>query len=136
VKSQIRSLLVQRKKGDMIAETMTGASLDAVAQAQGLEPVEATGLQFSAYAVPGFGFEPRLVGAICTTAEQGRLSKPVRGTAGVYLFEVTGITSADKTDAEAARVRLESMQEYVMSNSLMNALFEKSNVVDERVKYF
>jgi peptidyl-prolyl cis-trans isomerase D len=136
VKTQIRSLLVQRRKGDMLAETMTGASLDAVAQAQGLEVVEAPGVQFSAFAVPGAGFEPRLVGAICATKETGKLSKPVKGNTGVYAFEVTNIATTDNGDAAAARVRLLSAQQYMMINSLMNALFEKSNVVDQRVKYF
>ncbi len=136
VKTRIRSLLTQRRKSDMLAETLTGTSLDAVAQAQGLEVIEAPQVQYSAFAVPGLGFEPRLIGAICATTEQGHVSKPVKGTNGVYVFEVTGITSADNADTESIRVRLESIQEYMMNNSLMNALFEKSNVVDNRVKYF
>lgn len=136
VKAQIRSLLVQRRKGDMLAESMAGTSVDAIAEAQGLDVVEAGGLQFSAFSISGLGFEPRLVGAICATTEAGRVSKPVKGTNGVYVFEVANIVSGENDGAEGMRVRMESMQEYMMNSALMNALYEKSNVVDNRVKYF
>ncbi len=137
VSSQIRSLLVQRKKGDILAETMTGASIDAVAAANSLEVVETSGLQFSAFMIPEVGFEPRLIGAICSAKQANAgVSKPVRGTNGVYVFEVTDITSADNADAEGMRVRLESMQQYMMNAWLMNALYKKSDIVDLRAKYF
>lgn len=135
-KTQIRSLLVQRKKGDMLAETLTGASLSAVAQSQNLTISEAQGIKLSAFAVGELGFEPRLVGAICATKDTGKLSKPVRGTQGVYAFEVVNVASEENIDAAGMRVRMESMNQYMLNSVLMNALFEKSNVVDERVKYF
>lgn len=134
--TQIRSLLVQRKKGDALAETMTGASLDAIAQSQKLDITATQGLKFSAFAIPELGFEPRLVGAICSSKEINKVSKPVRGTSGVYVFEVTSIVTEDNATAEDTRVRLESMREYMMNSSLMNALYEKSNVVDNRAKFF
>ncbi len=136
VETQIRSLLVQRKKGDMLAETMTGSSLNNVAQGQNLEIVETDGLQFSAFSILEFGFEPRLVGAICSSKERGKLSKPVRGVSGVYAFEVTDIVTTDTVDEAGIRARLESMQEYLMNGGVMNALYEKSNVEDYRAKYF
>lgn len=136
VKSQIRSLLVQRKKGEQLAATLAGSSLDEVARGQSLEVKTTQGLKFSAFMVPEVGFEPRLVGAICSTTEQGKLSKPIKGVLGVYAFEVTGIVTEENIDAAGIRVRLESMNQYMLNNALMNALYKKSNVVDERVKYF
>jgi hypothetical protein len=61
----------------------------------------------------------------------------VKGISGVYVFEVTNIASAEAPiDAAGMRVRLKSMQEYMMNAALMNALYEKSNIKDNRVKYF
>lgn len=133
VSGDIKRLLVQRRKGEMLAEKMTGGSLDEIAAREGLEIIDAPGVKFAAYAVAGAGFEPRLVGAICSTKQAGQVSKPVKGNAGVYVYEVSNIATEESANAESMKVRLESMNEYVLGNSLMNALFKKSNIEDNRV---
>ena len=136
VTSEIRSLLRQRKKADMLAGQMTGSSLDAVAQAQGLEVHDVEGLKFAAFAVPGLGFEPKLVGAICGTGQTGRLSTPVSGSQGVYLFEVTGIETTEETSEVDEKLKLESIGQYMVNQLIMMSLNEKSNIKDNRVLYF
>lgn len=136
VSSEIRSLLLQRKKADLLAEQMTGASLDAVAQGQNLEIYDVEALKFSAFMVPGIGFEPRLVGAICSTGQTGRLSAPVKGAQGVYLFEVTGVEKTEETTEADEKLRLESIGQYLVNQLMMMSLNEKSNIKDLRVLYF
>ena len=136
VTPDIRTLLVQRKKADMLAEQMKGASLDAVAQSQNLQVTEAEGIRFQAFTVDQFGMEPRLVGAICSTAETGRLSAPVKGSSGVYLFEVTNIENTEEITEVDEKLKLESLGQYFLNDLIMRALYEKSNVRDNRVLYF
>lgn len=136
VSSEIRTLLRQRRKGDMLAQQLEGGSLDAVAQAQGLEVHDVEGLSFSAFVVPGLGFEPRLVGAICSAGQTGSLSTPVRGAQGVYLFEVTGIEKAAEETTEAdERLKLESIGQYMLGQMIAISLNEKSNIEDNRILY-
>ncbi len=136
VSGEIRNLLRQRRKADMIAQQMTGGSLDAVAQAQGLEIHDVEALKFSAFVVPGLGFEPRLIGAICGTEQTGTLSAPVSGSQGVYMFEVTGIDKTEETTEVDERLKLESMGQYMVNQLIMMSLNEKSNIKDNRVLYF
>ena len=133
---EIRTLLRQRKKGDMIAQQLAGSSLDAIAQTQGLEIQDVESVSFSAFTLPGIGLEPRLIGAICSAKETGRLSAPVKGSLGVYLFEVTGIANTGETSEVDEKLKLESIGQYFMQELTMRALYEKSNVKDDRVLYF
>jgi peptidyl-prolyl cis-trans isomerase D len=130
---EIRRLLIQRRKADMLAGSMTGAGVDAIAAREGLTVVDVPGLRFAEFAIPELGFEPRLIGAICSTKQAGGVSKPVKGNMGVYVYEVGNIVTEANADAESMKVRMESMNEYMMGSALMNALFKKSNTVDNRV---
>ncbi len=134
VSSEIRALLRQRKKADMLAQQMTGTSLDAVAQAQSLEVHDVEGLKFSAFVIPGLGFEPRLVGAICGAEQTGTLSAPVSGSQGVYLFEVTGIEKTEEISEVDERLRLESIGQYLINQLILISLNEGSNIEDNRVR--
>lgn len=136
VAADIRILLTQRKKGDIIAQQMAGASIDAVAQSQNLEVKNVESLQFASFTAGEFGMEPRLVGAICSAKETGRMSAPVKGSNGVYLFEVTNIVNTEETTEVDEKLKLESIGQYFLNDLLMRALYEKSNVKDNRVLYF
>ncbi|MCL2560735.1 MAG: SurA N-terminal domain-containing protein [Rikenellaceae bacterium] len=139
VTPEIRTLLRQRAKGDMIAQQMTaaGGSIDAIAAARALEIQEVEGLAFSSFGLPGIGgMEPRLVGAITAATQVGRLSAPVQGNMGVYMFEVTNITHEENTTEIDQRLRLESVAQYFLNESIMRALYDRSNVRDFRMRYF
>lgn len=141
VTAEIRELLVQRRKGEILAAQMTGSTLDQVAAAHSLEVQEVEDMRFAMMAIPGLGttgiaFEPRLVGAVCNTGQTGTLSAPVKGNNGVYMFEVTEIRNTEDVNEMDQRVRLESAQQYMMGNLLQGALYEKSNIKDYRTLYF
>lgn len=132
----IKSILIQQKKGDMLAQKMAGSSLDAVASSLGIEVKEVTDLQFGAFYIDGVGVEQKLIGAICGGAPLNTLSKAVKGSSGVFLFDVNNITIADNATSESEKVRLEAMATSYINERVSQALVEASNVKDWRVKFF
>lgn len=136
VTAEIRELLARRKKGELLAERMNGSSIDQIAEALNLQVIEAEGVQMGQFSVPGIGMELRLIGAISTTEQIGKLSDPVKGSQGVYRFEVSSIDGVNEMTADDVRIKIESMNSYYLPNFIINALLEKSNVQDRRALYF
>lgn len=137
VASGIRSTLIREKKMALISAKMTGSTLDEVAAAIGAEVSSVTDLQQNAFSIEGLGgSEQQLIGAICGTTATGKLSKPVQGNTGVFLFDVTAITPAENATPESEKVRLESMAQYYIAGRANDALQEESKITDNRVKYF
>ena len=81
------------------------------------------------------GAETKLIGAV-TGAPENTLSKPVTGINGVYLFDVTSRKTLDNVTPESERVRLEANAESYISERLMQALMDQSDITDNRVKFF
>lgn len=137
VSQSIASVLRRQIKAQMLADSLSGgASLDAVAQKCGAEVKTATDIDFNSFFVnDGVGAEPALIGAV-SAVEPGKLSKPVEGFAGVYLFDVTDRRPADNVTPESERARLESMAQSYLSERISQVLVEEADVKDYRVKYY
>ncbi len=134
-RDEIRMVVAREKKGELLASKMTGNSIDEVASAVGKEVVTAENIRFTAFSVPGIGADSKLIGAITSGVEVGKLSKPVIGDNGVYVFVVTGTTPND-VNKETEKVMLESSAEMYMDQRLMQALNRASEIKDMRVRYF
>ena len=83
--------------------------------------------------------EVALAGAVAGT-EQGKFSsKPVRGNAGVYLFNVNSKTKSEgeNTDVKAMERQLAMQRVQMMGRGfLMQELYQNANVVDNRYTFF
>ncbi|MDO5384160.1 MAG: SurA N-terminal domain-containing protein [Rikenellaceae bacterium] len=135
VSPQIVSILREQKKGEILAQEMTGSSLAEVASKLNLEVKEAANIDFNSFYIESVGVEPKLIGAV-TGAKENTLSKPVAGQKGVFLFDVTSRTKVDNVTPESEKVRLEaSAQAYIMER-VNQALTEQSKITDNRVKFF
>lgn len=136
VSRDIASILRNRKKGDMLAQEMSGgSSLAEMASKLGLEVKEASDIEFNSFYINGLGVEPKLIGAV-TGAQENALSKPVKGSTGVYLFDVTSRSNIETVTPESEKVRLEaSAQGYIMER-IWQSLVSSSNIVDNRAKFF
>ena len=81
--------------------------------------------------------EPVLSGAIAATAKGKFSAAPVKGNAGVYLFQVVDKASRAgvKFDAKAqeAKLRQRAMQ---YAGNFTNELYGKAKVVDNRYLFF
>ncbi|HPT22344.1 MAG TPA: SurA N-terminal domain-containing protein, partial [Bacteroidales bacterium] len=103
VRNDIKFALIKEKKADLIAAEFNknsgaGKSLDNIASAMGLTLQEGNQINFRSYTVQGVGTEPALIGA-ASTAKQGVVSGPVKGSNGVYLLVANNVvTNAQSED--------------------------------------
>lgn len=135
VAAQITAILRAKMKGEMLTKEMTGSSLAEVAGKYNLEEKQASDIEFNTLYIEGVGAEAKLIGAV-TGAPENTLSKPVTGINGVYLFDVTSRKTLDNVTPESERVRLEANAESYISERLMQALMDQSDITDNRVKFF
>ncbi|MEG1955418.1 MAG: peptidylprolyl isomerase [Mucinivorans sp.] len=135
VKAQVRNMLVQQKKGELLASKMAGAtSLEALAAQQGLTVVEATDVDFNTFVAPEVGLDPAFAGGICGM-DSTRLSKPIVGNAAVYVAQIMGTTpSGVVAQVEKERLKAESQQSAFMLSYA--AFMEMTKIKDLRYKFY
>ena len=76
--------------------------------------------------------EPALSGAVAGTAKGKFSSKPVKGNAGVYLFQVTDRKNIGAKFDEAAQEKRLSQRAMQYAGNAMNELMQGAKIVDKR----
>lgn len=139
VKSSIERSLLNDKKAEYITEKYKQAieensSLDAIAASMNGNVQSANDITFGSFQVPGAGVEPSLV-AMAVYSPINEISKPIRGTNGVYIVKVTNI---DEINIEPENVEAELAQGATMKidYQLMETLTERSEIVDKRYNFY
>lgn len=136
VAADIREQLLFGAKTAYVAEQVKGLStIEQVAEKLGAEVVAVDEVNFNSYYINGLGVEPKLVGAI-TKAEVGALSPAIEGMNGVYFFTVTDKSDSEAVTEESEKVRIDANNISYLSERLNQAIFEQSDVKDNRVKFF
>ncbi|MBQ5878686.1 MAG: SurA N-terminal domain-containing protein [Alistipes sp.] len=136
VAAQIRSELMRQKKYDYLMGQINGSTIEEVATSLGVEAADFSEVVYSSYFVAGPGLEPGLVGAITTTNETGKVSAPVKGLNGVYVFQVDAIEDSAVQTAEAEQVRAQATAESNIQQFALQALQEQAGIKDERGRWF
>jgi peptidyl-prolyl cis-trans isomerase D len=123
------------KKAAMLAEQAAGKSVAEVAAMEGATTGEVTALRTNAFFEPTLGMEPAVIGVFDGLAV-GETSKPIEGYTGVYVVSVASVdNTAEVADADE-RVRLEAGIEGTLTQRLMQALIDGSDIKDYRAKFF
>lgn len=135
VAPQIRQQLLADKKFNYIKNELKGATIEEIAEGWGSEVSAFEDAAFGAYYLQGPGLEPRLIGAI-SVAEQGKLSAPVKGMNGVYVFVVDEVETTGTQTVEAEQVRAQAVQESYTTQYAMPAVEQMAEVEDLRGEYF
>jgi peptidyl-prolyl cis-trans isomerase D len=100
-------------------------------------PVEtAQNVVFSAGSIPGMGKEPEVLGTIAAL-KAAQVSKPVIGLSGVYVVYVDNVVEAPEvTDFTALKKQLEQTLASRADYEVYEALKDKAEVKDNRVKFY
>ena len=138
VKEYVKGEVLKDKKAEMLMAKLEGVKSVAAAKAKGANVSTVNQVTFAAPVfIPATGAsEPALSGAVAATAKGKFCKAPVKGNAGVYVFEVTNKTQRPgKFDAatEMQKLRQKEMQ---MAGNFMNELYIKAKVVDNRYLFF
>lgn len=137
IEPMVRNAVKAKQLTEKINAALQGAgNIDQVAQKLGKPVLPVQNLVFANPIIPGASQENKLVGTVFGS-QPGKLSKPVDGDHGVYVFTVDGFSSP----APLANTykQKEAMMQVAAQRSLgsaFQALQDKSNIKDNRVKFY
>jgi len=143
VKSEIEIAVMKEKKGEYLSQKLqeeitNNPTLDKLATATNQTVGEANDISFASNTVGSIGFEPALVGTVAAWPAN-KLSKPVIGNAGVYVFETTSVQEpkeADETSLSYQKNRMMSMYAMRANYETFEALKKLAKIKDNRAKFY
>ena len=143
VEPYIRQVLVNEKKGDYILNLIKQgkvptSTIDDFVQVAGTQPVQATNVPFSAYAITGIGYEPAIFGAF-DFMKKGQIFGPVKGKGAVYLILPTSITvPPEPTQSQLLPTQMNLTQGYRarIYNEIFTTIKRDYDVQDYRTRFF
>ena len=140
VSEMVKAEVIRDKKAAQLIEKAQGIKSIADAKAQGAKVDSVNQITFAApvFIASAGASEPALSGAVAGTAKGAFSKAPVKGNAGVYLFQVVDRHSHDHGEAAApkeqeARMRQRALQ---YAGSFMGELYQKAKVKDDRYLFF
>jgi len=141
VKKDIEPMVLNAVKAKMLAEKLTAAAqgagnINQVAQKAGKPVMPVQNIVFANPIVPGAAQENKLIGTVFGSPV-GKVSKPVDGERGVYVFTVNGFTNP--APIGNTYKQKETMRQGIAQRSLgaaFQALQDKSDIKDNRVKFY
>ena len=132
---QVEGLLKNKKKAEMIKAKMTGSSLAAIAASNKVSIMNAVDLTIENAAVPGAGFEPKVVGT-AFTSKAGQLSKTIDGNSGVYILVTKTVTKAQALPKYTDYVNKLKPQAVGNAGRFMQALKNDADIQDNRADFY
>lgn len=137
VKPRIELAVRKEKKAQLLADKLKGAGSDLSSAASRLstEVKEASAVNFTTTSIPSIGFEPAVVGAVCSLPE-GKVSSPIEGNNGVYLTKVTSVSTNSDSDVKSEKVRLAQALGYRGGSQVFESLKKNTEIEDKRSKFY
>lgn len=138
VKEMLKAEVMRDKKAEQLMAKAKDVKSVAAAKAKGATVAPVNQVTFSApvFVMSTGASEPALSGAVAATAKGQFSAKPVKGNAGVYVFQVTNRTTRPgkfEAKAEEDKARQKALQ---FAGNFMNELVIKAGVVDDRYLFF
>lgn len=139
VTPMLKSELIAQKKGEKIAQELVAknlTSVDAYAQAMGSSVDSVKFVNFATRRLAGIGVEPKM-NAMVSLAPIDKVSAPVAGNNGVYVFKVYAQNKDAKSYDEVAEVQaLDATNAYRFGYQAIQSLVNKAEVEDNRVRFY
>ena len=132
----IKDILYREKLADHkaaeVAEKIAGLdNMAAIAEALGTTVSTKDGITFSS--LTSQGLDPAFIGAV-TSAEAGKISAPVKGSYGIYVFNVTAKETGAFYTEDDANAKAAQMNQY-MAQMLLGVMNENV-VTDNRARFY
>lgn len=138
VKEILKHEVIRDKKAKMIMAKLKGVNSIAAAQAKGAKVSTVNQITFAA---PAFiqatgAAEPALSGAVAATAQGKFCSAPVKGNAGVYVFQVVKKQMRPAKYNEEQQIQMCRQRAMQYMGNFMQDLVFGAGVVDNRYLFF
>ena len=137
VASGIRSVLYAEKRAEKaaaeVAEKIKGlGSMEAIASA--LETTVSTKEGITFASMTSQGLDPKFIGAV-SVAEPGKISAPLAGNIGVYVYKVTAHDTGAFFTEDDAKARDAQMAQYSLQ-MLVPVMMQDADVTDNRARFY
>lgn len=141
VKKEIEPAVINRAKAAKLEQQLNDAlkgakSIDEVAQKVGKTAKAEQNIVFANPIIPGVAQENKVVGT-AFGLQPKQLSKVIEGTQGVYVIEVSDFVNPpalDNIDRQKQQVSQQVKQR--ASNQAFQALLDKADITDNRVRFY
>lgn len=121
------------KKAAEVAEKINGlGTMEAIAEALGTTVSTKDNITFAS--LTSQGLDPKFIGAV-SVAEPGKISAPLAGNIGVYVYKVTGHDTGAFFTEDDAKARDEQMSQYSL-NMVLPVMMQDADVKDNRARFF
>lgn len=137
-KEIIKAQIANDKKAEQLMDQFKDIKSIASAQSKGAIIDSLNHISFSAPAfVRATNSSEPIVSAAASKAAKGAFIGPIKGENGIYLMQIANKTkTADKFDAKQEEASLSQMNLRYAFQTLVNTLYMKANVTDNRYKFF
>ena len=121
-----------KKEAEIAAKIEGLGTLQAIAEALNTTVSSREGIAFAS--LNAQGLDPKFIGAV-SVAEEGKISAPVAGNLGVYVYKVTGRETGAFYTEDDAKKREQQLSQYA-SQMLIPVMMETAEVKDNRARFF
>ena len=138
VKEYVKGEVMKDKKAEMLLAKLNGVKSVDAAKGKGATIAAVNQVTFAApvFVAATGASEPALSGAVAATAKGKFCKAPVKGNAGVYVFQVVNKTKRPGKFDAATMMQQLRQKEMQMAGNFMNELYIKAKVVDNRYLFF
>ena len=139
VAEMLRAEIRRDKKAEKIMEEMK--KYNSIAQVKGMKDAVSDSVKHITFSAPAYisvtrSSEP-VIGAVAAKTAANKVSAPVKGNGGVYMIQVYAKEKgSEKFDAKQEETTLTNMAVRIAGNQLINDLYQKAKVVDQRYLFF
>ena len=135
----LRNEIRRDKKAEKILAEMQG--FNSLSQVKAMEGAVSDSVKHVTFSAPAYisvahASEP-VIGAVASKTEIGKTSTPIKGNAGVYMVQVYAKDKGtEKFDAKQEETSLSNMVTRFVPNQILNDLYQKADVTDQRYLFF
>ena len=139
VAEMLRAEIRRDKKAEKIMEEMK--KYNSIAQVKGMKDAVSDSVKHVTFSAPAYisvtrSSEP-VIGAVAAKTAANKVSAPIKGNGGVYIIQVYAKEKgSEKFDAKQEETTLTNMAVRIAGNQLINDLYQKAKVVDQRYLFF
>lgn len=139
VAEMLRAEIRRDKKAEKIMEEMK--KYNSIAQVKGMKDAVSDSVKHVTFSAPAYisvtrSSEP-VIGAVAAKTAANKVSTPIKGNGGVYMIQVYAKEKgSEKFDAKQEETTLTNMAVRIAGNQLINDLYQKAKVVDQRYLFF
>ena len=139
VAEMLRAEIRRDKKAEKIMEEMK--KYNSIAQVKGMKDAVSDSVKHVTFSAPAYisvtrSSEP-VIGAVAAKTAANKVSAPIKGNGGVYMIQVYAKEKgSEKFDAKQEETTLTNMAVRIAGNQLINDLYQKAKVVDQRYLFF